>query len=600
MLPYVSRGMTNETKPQLGTTTRIFGAWTLLGAAPVLAARLDPRIIPTDARAFGELALAHPVMFGAAWMSGFVGSLMGARAIMNVWFNQIRPWVAGTNTQPTDHAFAPETIELVDEVNVLRSQKNGAGRYFVGLKPGARRRLLGQRRGTAQHITDTQRTMHVHVLGQTGSGKSASVLFPLALQDALAGKAVIVMDGKGSEENINAITNIAAVAGRLDKLRIFSLPFPERSHTYNPFWLKPRTPAAPTGGDPLAVSERVFSVFKTEMEEPFYRSSSEAFLRSVVRVLHGIVGNDGHSVPFNAKDVLTCVQNRDVLDDCCERTLDQEAFEDIQGQLSSLGKIGNQAFAGLQNLLQGYTLSPVLNAYAPDITMEQVLDERLIVYFQLPANFYGQLTQSIGKIVLQELQQAAARRQLNRALDQTPVGIFIDEFYSFAYEGFIDALNKLRDSKMQFLLAHQSLSDLERVSKEFAAGIWDNTRTKVILYQNNFQLCEQIAKGIGTYQTVKVTTRKSVGDLALSVDLGEQSRREVEEFRLHPNAIKNLAPCGQAYLIESSHHTPLNLGQLPPQFFERWEGTKPPAPRAQTAGLNLRELGRAKTKKRAT
>jgi hypothetical protein len=136
MLQYALRGMTNETKPQLGTTTRI------LGAAPVLAARLDPRIIPADARAFGELALTHPVVFGAAWMSGFVGSLMGARAIMNVWFNQIRPWVAGTNTQPTDHAFGLETIELVDEVNALRRQKNGAGCYFVGLKPGARRRRM--------------------------------------------------------------------------------------------------------------------------------------------------------------------------------------------------------------------------------------------------------------------------------------------------------------------------------------------------------------------------------------------------------------------------------------------------------------------------
>ncbi|TMA25416.1 MAG: hypothetical protein E6J78_17560 [Deltaproteobacteria bacterium] len=42
----------------------------------------------------------------------------------------------------------------------------------------------------------------------------------------------------------------------------------------------------------------------------------------------------------------------------------------------------------------------------------------------------------------------------------------------------IDSLNKLRDANILFTLSHQSLADLELVSKEFAQAVWENTRTK--------------------------------------------------------------------------------------------------------------------------
>ena len=580
----------------LSLSTRIAGAWVVAGAVPVAAFRMHSSLFPPALVEVGELASEHPAVYASLIGAGIGGSIYVARKVLGAWYNRLRPWLAHGEGQDADkHRFDPEALDLIDEVRALgrAQQTQGMDReYFVGRGPREKRWPIGTRSGAVVRLTDKQRTMHVHCMGQTGSGKSASVLLPLVLQDALAGKAIIVMDAKGSQENLNAITNIAAATGRLADLRVFSLPFPERSHTYNPFWIEPRSSANPKGGDPLALSERVFSVFKQEMAEPFYRNTNEAFFRNAIRVLHGLSDTSGNPAPMNASDVLAFIQDREVIDRCCERTIDRDAADDIDAQLRLLGPIGHQSFAGLQNLVQAYTTSPILGAYAPDIVIADVLERKQIVYFQLPANFYGQLTQSIGKIVLQELQQAGARRQIDRSLDQTPVGVFIDEFYNFAYPTFIEALNKLRDSKLQFFLAHQSLSDLERVSKEYAAGIWDNTRTKIVLYQNNAQLCEQIAKSIGTYQTTKTTMRHSVGELAVKIDMGEQSVREVEEFRLHPNAIKGLAPVGQAYLIEANQHTPLNLAPLPARFFEKWENIEPPKGKPTVPGLELRAFSR--------
>ena len=44
------------------------------------------------------------------------------------------------------------------------------------------------------------------------------------------------------------------------------------------------------------------------------------------------------------------------------------------------------------------------------------------------------------------LQPVGALRQLDRARSQTPLYVYADEFYSFAHEGFTDAVNKLRDA----------------------------------------------------------------------------------------------------------------------------------------------------------
>jgi hypothetical protein len=81
-----------------------------------------------------------------------------------------------------------------------------------------------------------------------------------------------------------------------------------------------------------------------------------------------------------------------------------------------------------------------------------------------------------------------ALRQMDRARSQVPLYVYVDEVYSLAYLGLVEALNKLRDAHISLLLSHQDLSDLERVSPEFARGVWGNTRNKIVLYQSDDEL----------------------------------------------------------------------------------------------------------------
>src|SRR5690606_19301195 len=113
---------------------------------------------------------------------------------------------------------------------------------------------------------------------------------------------------------------------------------------------------------------------------------------------------------------------------------------------------------------------PAVNVYNPDIILEDLFAEGGMVGFSLSANAYKYQAKSIGLIVLQHLQHIGAMRQMDRQVSQTPAYIYADEFYTFAYQGFVDAVNKLRDANLSMLLSHQSMSDLDLVSPEFAKG----------------------------------------------------------------------------------------------------------------------------------
>jgi hypothetical protein len=47
----------------------------------------------------------------------------------------------------------------------------------------------------------------------------------------------------------------------------------------------------------------------------------------------------------------------------------------------------------------------------------------------------------------------------------------------------------------------------------------------------------------------KLTVRRKEGPLLTSLATGDASSRLVEAYRLHPNAIKALARCGQVYWL---------------------------------------------------
>jgi len=510
-------------------------------------------------------ALDHAAPTAAAAVLSLTLILVLYRAALVVWHNEILARLSGTHFRPEDHSSPFRAVDVLEEI-----RRRPPGHTFVGLS--SRRRLLGSR-WEPVYLTERQRSTHRHVLGKTGSGKTQGVLWPQILQDVIDGKGCVVISGKGSDEEIGMIKAIAAAARRERDLRIFALPAWNQpalpSHTYNMVWVDPRSPDEP-GGDPAVVAERVFSVLPLG-DNRYYNTQAQIMFTNLCRLLHGMVDEDGYGLPFTMRDVAVCLKaigNRNVrwhsaIEHCLGRSIDQVASREVTSQIDRLGHEIHKALSGLVGAVDKFQ-APLVNAYAPDIVIREVLERNLIVYVQLPANLFKIQAPSLGKVFLMDIQQEGSLRQIfRRTRNQRAFSVVVDEFGRFADLSFVDSLNQLRDANLQFTVAHQSLADLELVSREFANAVWDNTRVKDVLNQDNPALCEMVAKSIGTQQEVFRTVRAQPGPLFTSLATRESSTRLVESYRLHPNRIKNLARFGQGFLYTDSTLSPVCYGQLP-------------------------------------
>jgi len=509
---------------------------------------------------------AHPAPGGAAAALLIAGALLAYRAALVAFRNRVAARLAGTHFGADPQRFPERRVDLLPWLG-----RRPPAHTFVGLSP--RRRLLGWR-WEPVYVSERQRTSHRHVLGKTGSGKTQGVLFPQVLQDVLDGKGCVVVSGKGSDEEIATVKGIVRLAGREADLRVFALPAWSRpgleSHAYNMLHVDPRGPDDP-GGDPEAVAERVFSALPLG-EHPYYNAQALAMTTALCRLLHGVVDEAGRGFVFTMRDLAVCLKGvgrkdapcRCALDHCLERSVDRDAARDVLSQIDRLGHEVHRTLSGLVGAVDRFQ-SPLVNACDPGIVMREVLERNLVVYLQLPANLYKVQAPALGKVFLMDIQQEGSLRQVHRRTrNQRPFSVVVDEFGRFADLTFVDSLNQLRDANLQFTVAHQSLADLEMVSREFATAVWDNTRVKDLLSQDNPALCEMVARSIGTQHEVRRTVRSESGPLLTSLATREASSELVESYRLHPNRIKNLARCGQGYLYTDSALHPVCYPELPP------------------------------------
>jgi len=95
------------------------------------------------------------------------------------------------------------------------------------------------------------------------------------------------------------------------------------------------------------------------------------------------------------------------------------------------------------------------------------------------------------------------------------------------------------------------------VSKEFGTALSDNTRTKDILNQDNPELCERIARSIGTHQIRELTVRRKEGPLFTSL---LPTRARSPAHLAHPN---RGSPMGEASL-RPAHNLRFIMGCLRP------------------------------------
>lgn len=393
--------------------------------------------------------------------------------------------------------------------------------------------LVGrEQNGNRVYLPLNCRLMHAQVIGTTNAGKTESVIVPWAVDDIQNGRGLLLVDGKADRSLLDKLYAYCVKFNRQDDFKLFSLQSIEESDSYNPL----------TGGSPEEITERLFNAF--EFENSYYRSIQFEVLSQIMRIISQ--SNNKSTMLL----VLALLKSPDEVMRLATTTKDSELIRWAAGFMSLTINQRDEKTSGLTSQLSHFCFGGVRNIFNqsdPDIDFSKVLSTNQIVYFQLPVLRSPFLGRATGKLVLQNLQWAIANRHSSGS---TPsfFSVYLDDFSEYLYPGFVSILNKSRSANIGITFAHQSLGDIQSLGDDVATAILTNSNLKVIMRNNDPVTAEYFAKVIGTQQNTSVTERQKKSIFGNS-KTGDGSIREVEQFRVHPNVIKNQLGLGQGLMI---------------------------------------------------
>jgi hypothetical protein len=330
--------------------------------------------------------------------------------------------------------------------------------------PGPGMRTLGQSdsgapRRVAISVPDGRH--HLHVLGETGVGKS-TLIANLVLADAAAGRGALVIDPKGDLVN-----------DLLDRLPEEVGP---RTVLFDPEDDGPPPSLNVLSGDDADLTvDHLTGIFRKIFVE-FWGPRTDDLLRSVCLTLAAQPGATLANIPQLLGDAAYRRQATAGVQDEILR-----GFWDWYESLSD----AHRGFitAPLQNKMRAFLLRrfvrDIVGSPASSFSMSDVLDGGLCLV-RLPKGLLGEdTTRLLGSVILARAWQAATSRARAGQAQRRDCCLYIDECHNFLSlpHGMEDMLAEARAYAVSLCLVNQNLAQLGRELRE---GISANARNKVI------------------------------------------------------------------------------------------------------------------------
>jgi len=180
-----------------------------------------------------------------------------------------------------------------------------------------------------------------------------------------------------------------------------------------------------------------------------------------------------------------------------------------------------------------------------------VFDESQLAYFAVPVGSLQAVANPLGRMILSGLMAIAAKRQ--RSLKKPgPASIILDEFAEFATPVFASFIATVASAKFWTVLSHQDLGQLKKIQgmdvDAFRSAVYNNTSGCKVCFQTpEPNDAEFWASAVGTFKTFDDSERIQKGIFGERTR-GDSNRRMVEQFKIHPNILKNL-PTGTALVL---------------------------------------------------
>jgi len=390
-------------------------------------------------------------------------------------------------------------------------------------------------------LSDDQIRHHVHVLGASGFGKSV-LMNHLVASLVRRKKGFMLVDLKADIETIRHVMGVCKEAHRLKDIQLFSCSDSKISSYYNVL----------KRGSANQLKDHIMGAFN--WSEEYYKNETSSIILKILRSLVYVRDHKDRNIHLGT--LLSCLKTPDELVKIksllpeSEQVL-QEELEEVDRYLRDRDLYKN--LQGVRSQLEGILLSDFGERLMPqkgfrEIDIIEATKKQEIIYFLLDSRRYSDSAKALGRMILGDLKATSSEIDaLQQKEDRKNFTVIIDEFSDLASEEFLGFLDRARSSGLGIIMAHQEISDLKKVSPEMAMRLMQLTSTTIAFLTKLSDSAEAISSIAGTKSSLKSTER--VDSLfGFNIPTGQKSVREVEEFKIHPNLLKNLN-VGEAVVV---------------------------------------------------
>ncbi len=308
-------------------------------------------------------------------------------------------------------------------------------------------------RFTPVGLTDDERSRHMYLIGQTGSGKSTAI-YHMAAGDIAKGRGLAVVDPHGdlAEDLLAAVPE-----ERINEVIYF-----------NPFDIK-----YPVGINLLELPK--------DLEEDELELEQELACESVISIFRRVFNKDEHVDAHRIEYILrNTIHTAFTVEDATIFTVyellnnpkfQKQVVSKIQDDnlrlfwKNEFGKAGDyqvvKMVSGVTAKIGRMLFSPIakriLEQPKSTINFEDILNNEKVLICNMAEGKLGEDTsQLLGTIIIAKVHQAALRRSRKEASSRKPFYLFIDEFQNFATSSFTKLLSGGRKFGLRITIAEQS------------------------------------------------------------------------------------------------------------------------------------------------
>lgn len=303
----------------------------------------------------------------------------------------------------------------------------------------------------------SDRSRHVYVLGQTGTGKS-KLLELLTLSDIYYDKGFAIIDPHGDY----ALTMLGFIPERRMKDVIYFNPadrdFPMG---FNPLEVYDPMLKSQISSELVGVMKRMFDSWGPRLEY---------ILRYTLLALLDYP----NATMLDITRMLTDKRFRnDVIDHCEDLVV--KNFWTIEFA-SWNEKFATEAVAPVLNKVGAFTANPlirnIIGQPKSSFNIRKIMDEGKILIVNLSRGIIGEDNAALlGSMFVTKIQLAAmSRADIPRMEDRTPFYLYVDEFQNFATDSFAVILSEARKFGLCLTVANQYINQMEDTVKDAVFG----------------------------------------------------------------------------------------------------------------------------------